>query len=96
MKGESLKVKGERLGVTGSFSGQMQVQYAYFFHQHWGVGGGLWFTNYTSVVKMPGVYVWEDVTDTDLEEHYNHTALVHRWRERETIHNVGIPISIPT
>ena len=80
--------------VCGSFSALMQVQYAYFFHQNWGVGAGLWFTNYTSMAKMPGSYVWEDVTDTDLEQHYNHTALVHRWRERETIHNFGIPISI--
>ena len=60
--GDGLGVTGDGLRVTGSFSGQMQVQYAYFFHQNWGVGGGLWFTNYTSVAKLPGVYVWEDVS----------------------------------
>ncbi len=27
--------------VSGSFSGRAQLQYAYFFHEHWGVGAGL-------------------------------------------------------
>ncbi len=80
--------------LCGSFSALMQIQYAYFFHQNWGIGAGLWFTNYTSMAKLGGAYVWNDQTDTDLEQHYNHTATIHRWRERETIHNLGIPISL--
>lgn len=80
--------------VDGSFSGLLQLQYAYFFHQNWGIGAGLWFTNYTSHARIGGAYTWLDQTDTDTEQHYDHTATVLRWRERETIHNIGIPISL--
>ena len=80
--------------VNGSFSALLQLQYAYYFHQNWGVGVGLWFTNYTSFAHIGGDYQWKDQTDTDYELHYDHTASVKSWRERETIHNLGIPISL--
>ena len=79
--------------VNGSFSALLQAQYAYFFTPNWGIGAGLWFTNYTSHAHIGGSYQWLDQTDTDLEQHYDHTSNVHIWRERETIHNIGIPIS---
>lgn len=87
-------LNGTNSSVAGSFSALMQIQYAYFFHQNWGIGAGLWFTNYTSMAQLGGAYTWNDQIDTDLEQHYNHTATIHRWRERETIHNLGIPISL--
>ena len=80
--------------VNGSFSALLQLQYAYYFHPNWGVGVGLWFTNYTSFAHIGGAYQWKDQTDTDYEQHYDHTASVQKWRERETIHNLGIPISL--
>ena len=80
--------------VNGSFSALLQLQYAYYFHPNWGVGVGLWFTNYTSFAHIGGAYQWKDQTDTDYEQHYDHTATVQKWRERETIHNLGIPISL--
>ena len=80
--------------VNGSFSALLQLQYAYYFHPNWGVGVGLWFTNYTSFAHIGGDYQWKDQTDTDYELHYDHTASVQNWRERETIHNLGIPISL--
>lgn len=76
-----------------SFSAQLQIQYAQFLSQNWGFGIGLWFTNYTSFAHLGGSYVWNDQTDTDLEQHYDHTSTVVRWRERETIHNLAIPVS---
>lgn len=85
---------GAQNSVGGSFSALLQAQYAYFFHPNWGIGAGLWLTNYTSHVRIGGAYVWQDQTDTDNEQHYDHTATVHRWRERETLHNLGIPISV--
>lgn len=88
------KLNGDANSVNGSFSALLQLQYAYFFHPNWGIGAGLWFTNYTSIARIGGQYQWMDQTDTDLEQHYDHTATVHRWRERETIHNLGIPISV--
>ena len=80
--------------VNGSFSALLQLQYAYYFHQNWGVCVGVWFTNYTSFAHIGGDYQWKDQTDTDYELHYDHTASVQNWRERETIHNLGIPISL--
>ena len=86
--------------VNGSFSGLVQLQYAYFFHKNWGVGAGVWFTNYTSIAHIGGDYVWTQykngnpLVDSDTEQNYHHTASVHKWRERETLHNIGIPISL--
>ena len=79
--------------TNGSFSAILQAQYAYFFTQNWGIGAGLWLTNYTSFANIGGTYIWRDQTDTDLEQHYDHTATVRRWKERETVHALGIPIS---
>lgn len=86
--------------VQGSFSALLQLQYAYFFHPNWGVGAGLWFTNYTSTAQLQGDYVWtadkagNPLYDTDLELQYQHHSSIHRWSEREIIHNIGIPISL--
>ena len=86
--------------VSGSFSGLLQLQYAYFFHKNWGVGAGVWFTNYTSFGHIGGAYFWTNykdgrpLIDSDTEKNYHHTATVRRWRERETLHNIGIPISL--
>ena len=88
------KLSGDDNKTNGSFSGLLQLQYAYYFHKHWGVGAGLWFTNYTGFAHLAGNYYWNDQTDSDNEQHYNHTTQINKWKERETIHNIGIPISI--
>ena len=86
--------------VNGSFSALLQLQYAYFFHPNWGVGAGLWFTNYTSMAHIGGEYRWTQdkngnpLVDSDVEQNYHHIANVQQWRERETIHNLAIPISL--
>ena len=93
-------LSGAENRVNGSFSGLLQLQYAYFFHKNWGVGAGVWFTNYTSIAHIGGDYTWTQykngnpLVDSDTEQNYHHTASVHRWRERETLHNIGIPISL--
>lgn len=93
-------LSGAENRVNGSFSGLLQLQYAYFFHKNWGVGAGVWFTNYTSIAHISGDYVWTQykngnpLVDSDTEQNYHHTASVHKWRERETLHNIGIPISL--
>ena len=87
-------LQGDENRVNGSFSALLQLQYAYFFHPNWGIGAGLWFTNYTSYAHIGGQYQWSGQTDTDYETNYDHTSQVNVWRERETIHNIGIPISL--
>ena len=88
------KLDGAENKANGSFSALLQLQYAYYFHPNWGIGAGLWFTNYTSHARLGGTHQWKGQTDTDYETNYDHTATVNKWRERETIHNLGIPISI--
>ena len=80
--------------TTGSFSGLLQLQYAYFFHRNVGIGVGAWFTNYVTNAQLGGTYTWLDQIDSDNEQHYDHSVQVNRWKERQTIHNVGIPISL--
>ena len=79
--------------TNGSLSAIVQLQYAYFFHKNVGIGVGAWFTNYATMARLGGNFIWSDQIDSDLE-HYDHTASVKTWREREIIHNVGIPISL--
>jgi len=86
-------LQGDNNHVNGSFSALLQLQYAYYFTPNWGIGAGLWYTNYTSYAHIGGAYQWKDQTDTDYETGYDHTANVNKWKEREAIHNIGIPIS---
>ena len=93
-------LSGAGNSVGGSFSALLQLQYAYFFHPNWGIGAGLWFTNYTSHARIGGAYQWamdangNPLVDSDNEPDYIFTATPRNWRERETIHNIGIPISL--
>ena len=80
--------------VNGFVSPLLQLQYAYFFHPNVGVGIGAWFTTNTSYAHLGGTYTWEDKVDTDLEQHYTHTSEIVTWKERQTIHNLAIPISL--
>ncbi len=87
--------------VTGFFSGRAQLQYAYFFHQHWGVGAGLWFENLSSTASLANGkeytdFFYGDRIDTDGEPHYNHTARIYAWKERATLYNLAIPVSLQT
>lgn len=87
--------------VTGGFSARAQLQYAYFFHPNWGIGAGLWFENISSTASLGNNMAYTDFTyldriDTDGEPHYNHTARVYAWRERETLYNLAIPVSLQT
>lgn len=87
--------------VTGAVTGRLQAQYAYFFHEHWGVGAGLWFEHLSSDARLANGmdytdFFYEDRIDTDGEPHYNHTARIYAWRERATIYNLAVPISIQT
>ena len=87
--------------VTGFASGRAQVQYAYFFHPHWGVGAGLWFETLSSDASLGNGmsytdFVYNGRTDTEGEEGYNHTARIYAWRERSTLYNLAVPVSIQT
>ena len=80
--------------VNGSFSSLLQLQYAYFFHKNVGIGIGLWLSNYTSHAHLEGNKEWENRVDSDTEQQYTHHTDIKEWRERETVHNLGIPVSL--
>lgn len=87
--------------VTGFASGRVQAQYAYFFHPNWGVGAGLRFEHIGSTASLSNGmdytdFTYLDRTDTEGEQHYNHTARVWAWKERETLYNLAIPVSLQT
>lgn len=81
-------------------SGVVQLQYAYFFHKNVGIGIGAWLANYTSHGYLQGDFVFPDQWDSDDQdgkaqpEQYTHHADIRNWHERQTIHNVGVPLSL--
>ena len=92
-----------------SVSGVVQLQYAYFFHPNVGIGVGAWLSNYTSHGYLSGEFVYEGTKQQadgkyvpDLEsgiidsdgEYYDHHATIKSWQERQTIHTIGIPLSL--
>ena len=82
----------EQAGV----SALIQLQYAYYFHPHWGIGLGLWMTNYTSHGYLEGNYSFSGpgVVDTDGENYEHHALLTKTWVERQILHVAAIPISL--
>jgi len=88
--------------ATGSekagFSGVVQLQYAYFFHKNVGVGVGAWLANYTSEGQLSGDFVFPGQWDSDVKngisEQYTHHAEIKQWKERQTIHTAGVPVSL--
>ncbi|MBQ7531514.1 MAG: OmpA family protein [Paludibacteraceae bacterium] len=87
--------------VSGFATGRVQAQYAYFFHPNWGIGAGLWFENLSSTASLANGmdytdFVFLDRIDTNGEPHYNHTARVYGWKERATLYNLAIPVSLQT
>ena len=88
---------GYNIGNLGKVSGApaalLQVQYAYFFDNNWGMALGVSFSNISSMVKLTGNRQWYGVSDSD-GELYNHTTLIYDWKERETVHRLSVPISL--
>lgn len=87
--------------VSGFATGRAQLQYAYFFHPNWGIGAGLWFENLSSTASLANGmgytdFVFLDRIDTNGEPHYNHTARVYGWKERATLYNLAVPVSLQT
>ena len=78
---------------TGSVQELLQVQYAYYFHENWGVNVGLAFSGYGSCGVLNTTARWNGQGDTDGEQ-YNHLVQAHNWREHQTTNIVEIPVGI--
>ncbi len=79
--------------VAGGAQALIQLQYAYYFHENWGVSIGASISNLTSHAQPYGTRVWNGVPDTDGEIH-DHTVAINRWNERQTIHVVSVPVAL--
>ena len=89
----SLGHKMDQGSVNGTVSGLVQIQYAYFFHENWGIGAGLRFANYGATTKLTGDRHWWGVKDTDGET-YNHTTKIRSFSEREQSYRLSIPVTM--
>ena len=81
---------------SAGLSGVVQLQYACFFHPSVGIGIGAWMANYTSYSTIDGEFVLPrsaKVIDSSGEP-YEHHATISDWRERHTLHTIGVPISL--
>lgn len=77
----------------GDLQGQIQVEYAYYFHQNWGVYVGLGFSAFGSYGVLNNTNTWTSQGDSDGEQ-YDHLALTHDWKEQQITHIVDLPIGI--
>lgn len=77
-------------------SGVAQLQYVCFFHPSVGIGIGAWLANYTSYGTLAGDFVFPmspKIVDSSGEP-YIHHATINSWTERQTLHTIGVPISL--
>lgn len=87
-------VSGDKQGsVVGTFSGQLQLQYAYYFHENWGFNIGLAMSGYGSNSRLNNTTDWAGQGDTD-GELYTHRAVTHDWKEKQITHIAELPIGI--
>lgn len=79
---------------TGGYNWLLQFNYAYYFHENWGVMTGLEFEHLNSYTVLNGTKTWEGLRDSDLGETYTHTVQMNNWRENEEIYMLGLPVGI--
>ena len=91
--GYSLHEEGNgRVGAAhGSFGATAQLQYAYFFHENWGIGAGVGFSHYTGCGTLNHTTRYPDMTDMD-GERYTHLAITRNWKERQAAYMIDIPV----
>lgn len=77
----------------GSLAGQIQLNYAYYFTDNWGLAAGIGMSNYCSYGTLNYAKQWSGQTDTDGEP-YTHIARTHDWRERQATYMVDIPVMV--
>jgi len=82
-------------GGTQTFlfpSATANIGFSYFFLPWMGIGTGAYASNYGSVAKLNGEYVWNNVIDSDGDT-YNHHIKMNDWTERQVTYMVEIPLA---
>ena len=77
---------------AGGFAGLLQVRYAYFFTENWGITTGIGASSYFSDGILNHTKQWDGQTDTDGEQ-YDHLAVTQNWKERQSVWMIDIPVA---
>lgn len=78
---------------TGMPAGKVQLNYAWYFTENWGLAAGVGFSNYCSTGSLNTSKQWDGQTDSD-GERYNHIVRTRNWREQQSLYMVDVPVMI--
>ena len=85
---------------NGGGNALIQFNYAYYFHENWGVMVGLeaeYMGNYTT---LKGTKSWSNLGDTDIptgsvaSQDYEHIVTMNNWKEHQASWLIGLPVGI--
>lgn len=92
--GYTLRREEEKVGANqGDWGGMLDVKYAYYFHENWGVALGVGASRYGSYGVLNHEVQWDGQTDSD-GERYNHVSTTNNWREHQSSLMVDFPIGV--
>ncbi len=90
--------KSEGVKDRGGIGGLAQFQYAYYFHENWGLTIGAGFDLYTDNGLVNHTYEFErtgaGAGDTDNGEAYIHCTEARNWKEKQLMGMVNVPVGI--
>ena len=78
---------------SGFLGATLGLNYAYYFHENWGVMVGVAFDYFGDKATLNSMYEWQGQIDTD-GEMYDHRVYAHDWTEYQHIGQVAIPVGI--
>lgn len=81
--------------AKGGLGATIGFNYAYYFHENWGVSAGIGFDYYGDKGVINDVYEWPGQGDSDGEQ-YTHRVYGHDWSEKQRVGTVNVPIGIQT
>lgn len=81
--------------AKGGLGATIGFNYAYYFHENWGVSAGIAFDYYGDKGVINDVYEWQGQGDSDGEQ-YTHRVYGHNWSEKQRVGTVNVPIGIQT
>lgn len=81
--------------AKGGVGATVGLNYAYYFHENWGVTAGVGFDYYSGRAVIGDCYEWPGQGDSDGEA-YTHRVYGHKWTEKQNVGMVNIPVGIQT
>ena len=81
--------------AKGGVGATVGLNYAYYFHDNWGVIAGVGFDYYGDRTVIGDMYEWKGQGDSDGES-YTHRVYGHGWTEKQQVGMVNIPVGVQT